>query len=172
MEDEWELEGAFESAECGDEGEPPFGGRTIAWMSNADEIEGVGVFRSLLPPLPPPPPSAGPLPVLLLVLLLRPFGPSRLQLSASSLLSAIEISTWGVRKCIGGVALSTDRIESPESLNALTAFMAARAGSRLAGLCWSSARSSDEGVPGPGLSRSMPCRLKKCTRRDFIVPAR
>lgn len=30
MEDEWELEGALESAEWGDEGEPPFDGRTIA----------------------------------------------------------------------------------------------------------------------------------------------
>lgn len=127
MEDEWELEGALESAECGDDGEPPFGGRTIACMSSADDIDGVGVFRSLFPP---PLPLLGPL-----VLLLVPFGPSRLQFRATSLLSAIDISTWGVRKCIGGVALSTERIESPESLNALTAFIAAKAGSRFAGLC-------------------------------------
>lgn len=32
--------------------------------------------------------------------------------------SAIEISTCGVKKCMGGVALSVDRapVESPESL--------------------------------------------------------
>lgn len=49
MEDKWELEGALESAECGDEGEPPFGGRTMALMSKPEEIDGVGVLRSLLP---------------------------------------------------------------------------------------------------------------------------
>lgn len=134
MEDKWELEGALESAECGDEGEPPFGGRTIALMSNPEEIDGVGVLRSLmrssrrsLPLLDPA--LLGSFPLLI------PFRASLLQLRATSLLSAIEISTCGVRKCIGGVPLSTERIESPESLNALTAFMAARAGKRLAGLC-------------------------------------
>lgn len=99
-------------------------------MSSPEEIVGVGVLLSLLPIQPPEPPLLGPL-----VLPLFPFGPSRLQLSATSLLSAIEISTWGVRKCIGGVTLSTERIESPESLNAFTAFIAASAGSRFAVLC-------------------------------------
>lgn len=44
-----------------------------------------------------------------------------------SWLSAIEISTWGVRKCIGGVALSAERAESPLSLKAFALALAAAA---------------------------------------------
>jgi hypothetical protein len=38
---ECELDGTFEleSAECGDAGEQPFDGRTIAWMSSPDDME-------------------------------------------------------------------------------------------------------------------------------------
>lgn len=99
--DECELEGTFEleSADCGDGGDPPLillRGRTIAWMSNPDEVVAVTEvgcsleWWSLLVPfdlwwwwwL------------LLLLLVVNRNGP------LLSLLSAIEISTWGVRKCI------------------------------------------------------------------------
>lgn len=37
-------------------------------------------------------------------------------LSAMPLSGKVEISTWGVKKCMGGVAFSTDRSDSPLSL--------------------------------------------------------
>lgn len=80
-----------------------------------------------------------------------------------------------MRKCIGGVPLSVDRNESPLSLYADEACAWAAAatswGSNWLAFGESRARSREDGAPGPGLSRSMPCLLKKCTRNDFIVPA-
>lgn len=160
--DECELDGTLEleSADCGDTGEPPFVfmGRTIALMSNPEEVVAVTVVC-----------------VFEWSLLLSPFWWLVVnRIGLFSLLSAIDISTWGVRKCMGGVALSVERAESPLSLKALAlAFAAAAsAGSRWAEFDCSKAKSNDEGVPEPGLSKSMPWRLKKWTRSDFIVPAR
>lgn len=178
IEDECELVGMFEleSAECGDTGEPPLviNGRTIAWISKPDEVVAVIVVGCvefdnwslllLLLPLPLVVPFW--LPLLVVVSRIGPF--------SLPFPSPIEISTCGVRKCIGGVALSFDRAESPESLNAfaLAFAAAANAGKRWAEFDCSNASNNDEGVPVPGLSKSMPCRLKKWTRSDFIVPAR
>lgn len=146
--DECELDGTFEleSAECGDTGEPfEFNGRTIACISNPVEVVAVTVvvcklFCELW------------LSELLLLLLLLLFN----RIPLFSLLSAIEISTCGVRKCIGGVALSVDRAESPLSLNAALLAAAANAGNKCAEFDCSNANNKDDGVPDPGLSKSIP----------------
>lgn len=118
MMDECELDGTLEleSADCGDTGEPPFEfkGRTIAWMSNPEEVVAVTVvvwvfewsWWLLLLPF-----------ERLVVILIGLF----------SMFSAIDISTCGVRKCIGGVALSVERAESPLSLKAFALALAAAA---------------------------------------------
>lgn len=112
--DECELDGMLEleSADCGDTGDPPlFKGRTIALMSNPEEVVAVTVVVcvfewSLLVPLE--------FVVVSLIGLLFS-------------MSAIDISTCGVRKCIGGVALSVERAESPLSLKAFALALAAAA---------------------------------------------
>lgn len=101
--EEWELEGTFEleSADCGDGGDPLLllllRGRTIAWMSNPDEVVAVTEVGCILEWW-----SLLLVPFdlwlwlwwLLLLFVVNRNGP------LLSLLSAIEISTWGVRKCI------------------------------------------------------------------------
>ena len=58
------------------------------------------------------------------------------------------ISTWGVKKCIGGVALSRDRApkESPLSL-----YVPPWLPPSLLGII------PEVGIIGPGLSKSIPC---------------
>lgn len=62
------------------------------------------------------------------------------------------ISTWGVKKCIGGVALSIDRAprESPLSL-----YVPPWLPPSLLGI------TPVDGIIGPGLSKSIPCLRKK-----------
>lgn len=81
---ECELEGAFEfeSAECGEEGEPPLIRDDGQGCISRPDVEFGGVGSQ----------------------------------TKFSLLSAIDISTCGVKKCMGGVTLSEERNESPLSL--------------------------------------------------------
>lgn len=89
-----------------------FKGRTIALMSNPEEVVAVTVVVCVFE----------------CSLQLVPFEWLVVNLiGLLSLLSAIEISTCGVRKCIGGVALSVDRAESPLSLKAFALALAAAA---------------------------------------------
>lgn len=111
-----ELDGTFEleSADWGETGDPPlvFIGRTMAWMSKPEEVVAVTVVVCVFEWSP-----LVPFELLEVVNLIGLF----------SLLSAIDISTCGVRKCIGGVALSVERAESPLSLKALALAFAAAA---------------------------------------------
>lgn len=107
---DWELVGALEleSVECGD-GDPPFSGRWIVehdWMSRTEfRLVGIGSdcvrlgmrMDYKLPAIE----SGGVF-----------FFVRCEQLTLNESLSAMDISTCGVRKCIGGVPFSLDRIES------------------------------------------------------------
>lgn len=104
-----ELLGAFEfeSAECGD-GEPPFNGRWLlftvdACMSNKAELMLVGNGSVWTFPQQDRKLS---------VIWNWFFEIKKLSFTLNVSFSAIEISTCGVRKCIGGVPFSFDRRES------------------------------------------------------------
>lgn len=75
---------------------------------------------------------------------------------------------------MGGVMLSCDRDESTDAAASLKAAAAAASPAcciKCGKLDCSNASNNDDDAFVPGLSRSMPCRLKKCTLNDFIVPA-